>query len=145
MFMTRLTKSQQIVCYLMGSFRKVFGKAMCKCLLTFIVSALLSGCYSKWQELESYAGEISCGDSRTKIIQRAAVYQADVLIDDDSQSIQVSKGEETVVVQFDRNNNITQVSVFQIKVQFFGLHRRQLTPYILLNCYAKNRSSYPAR
>lgn len=111
---------------------------MYKYLLVFILSVLLIGCYNKWQELELYAGEITCADNRTAIIKRAASYQAKVLIDDESHSIQVSKGVETIVIQFDKNNKITQVSVFQVEVQFFGLHQRQLSPYILLNCPIKN-------
>ncbi|WP_281557992.1 hypothetical protein [Thalassomonas sp. RHCl1] len=113
---------------------------MYKYLLIFILSAPLIGCYNKWQELELYAGKIACDDSRTVIIKRAASYQAKVLIDDESQSVQVSKGVETVVIQFDNNNKITLVSVFQIELKFFGLHRRQLTPYILLDCQSKSRN-----
>ncbi|WDE09026.1 hypothetical protein SG34_030070 [Thalassomonas viridans] len=113
---------------------------MPKQLLLLILPILLFSCYNKWQELDLYAGKISCDDSKTMIIRRAASYQADVLFDDATGSVQVSKGVETVVIQFNKQDKITQVSVFEIEVTFFGLHRRQLTPYILLNCHATNKS-----
>lgn len=111
---------------------------MYKYLLFFIFSALLFGCYAKWEELDLYAGEIDCRDSRAVIIKRAESYHAKVYIDDVSHSIQVSKAADTVVIQFDNDNKITLVSVFQIELKFFGLHRRQLAPSVLLNCLSKS-------
>jgi len=108
-----------------------------KCIISSIVAILLSGCYSVWHDIDDFANKITCADKKTNLIKSALVYQAEAVFVPQSQSLQVQKSSETVVIQFDNNESITRVSIFRIELRFMGLSRRQVAPVTLLDCTIK--------
>lgn len=105
-----------------------------KTVLIVFTVCTLSGCYRQWSDVDTFAKLIRCDSTKATITKLAKDYQANVLIDPQSQSVQIQKEMDTVVIQFDRDEKITRVSVFKIELVFLGLHRRQLSPYIQLTC-----------
>lgn len=99
--------------------------------LSFI---LLSACYRVWQDVENYANQIKCDNTQNELIVLAQTYGANVFFDLESQSLQVQKESDTVVIQFNSNGKVSQVSVFKVNLQFFGILRHQVTPFIVLDC-----------
>ncbi|NQY64166.1 MAG: hypothetical protein HRT38_10620 [Alteromonadaceae bacterium] len=98
----------------------------------------LSACYRVWQDVESYANKIKCDNTQAELIVLAQPYGANAFFDLESQSLQVQKESDTVVIQFHPNGKVSQVSVFKVELQFFGFHRRQVTPFIVLDCSKRN-------
>ena len=112
--------------------------AACLALLMLISSISLSACYRQWPQVDDFASKVNCHDTKASLIALAKTYPARVIKDNDSHSIQIQKEADTVVIQFDKNQTITRVSVFKVKLILLGLHRRQLTPFTLLDCTKKN-------
>ena len=99
---------------------------------TLIMS--LSGCYSVWSDIDSFSKNISCSTTEHELRKSAINAFANVIFDEESQSLQIQKESDTVVVQFDKNKKISRVITFKVKVQFLGMHRKQLAPEVVLEC-----------
>ena len=110
---------------------------MFKVIPLLILLSVLIGCNKTWQEIDLYAKQIKCTDSQDILAKRAKSFGADVVYVAESQSLQVGKSAETVVIQFDNQSRITRVSVFKVELKLLGLIRRQVTPFTLLDCTIK--------
>jgi hypothetical protein len=108
-------------------------------IIAFLFLLLLSGCYRQWQTIDSFTSALTCNSNKQDIVELAKLHNAALIMEAESDSIQVQKQADTVVIQFDQHEQITQISVFKIELLLFGLHRRQLSPVILLNCQVKTK------
>ena len=110
---------------------------MTKKLVLLLLLLSISGCYRTWQGIDIFAKSIKCSDNKESLTKRARAAKADVFFEDESQSLQIQKESDTVVIQFNGSQNITRVSVFKVKLQLFGMHRLQQSPKVILDCTKK--------
>jgi|GEM_PF-1256952 len=108
-----------------------------KSLTMILVLISLSGCYRTWQQIDIFAKSIKCSDNQASLTKMANSAKANILFDTESQSLQIQKESDTVVIQFDKDKKITRVSVFKVKLQLFGIHRLQQAPEVVLDCTKK--------
>ena len=110
---------------------------MYKKLVLLVLVFSLTGCYRTWQQIDVFAKGIKCTDSQASLTKMAKAAKANVFFDTESQSLQIQKESDTVVIQFDKSETITRVSVFKVKLQLFGIHRLQMAPEVVLDCTKK--------
>ena len=102
--------------------------------LSAISLLLLSGCYRSWPQVEQFAGEISCTDSRAAVIRLADHYQAEIFGDPQAELLQFQKMADAVLVQFDRQQQIVLVAVHRADIRFLGTYRQLASPEVITRC-----------
>ena len=110
---------------------------MCQKLLLLLLVLSLPGCYRTWQQIDTFANGIKCTDNQDSLTKMAKAVKATAFFDRESQSLQIQKESDTVVIQFDKDKKITRVSVFKVKLQLLGIHRLQMAPEVVLDCTKK--------
>ena len=104
------------------------------------ISFILSGCYSNWTQLDSFADRIDCDTTKSQLIALADQHQPAYQWDDQYQVLSVNKADDALAIQFVAVSygsdliRLDTVTAVKSQITFFGLDRTQGDPYLILRC-----------
>ena len=116
------------------------GWTMNKLVGVISISFILSGCYSNWPQLDSFADHIDCDTTKSQLIALADQHQTAYQWDDQYQVLSVNKADDALAIQFVAVSygsdliRLDTVTAVKSQITFFGLDRTQGDPYLILRC-----------
>ena len=108
------------------------------CLLAMCLT--LTGCYSNWEQLDSFANKIDCDTTKSQAIALAKKHQTHYQWDEEYKVLSISKEVDAIAIQFvpisygSQLIRLDTITGVKATIQFFGLDRRQGDTYLILRC-----------
>jgi len=102
--------------------------------LVLITCTITIGCYSNWQNLDSFLAKISCDSSQKKVTELAKLNLIAYEWDQTNYVLSMYQNSDALAVTFNKKGNLLSVTVSKSDIKLLGLFRKQSKPIMNLNC-----------
>lgn len=92
--------------------------------LVVIFSIINIGCYSNWQNLDSFVAKISCGSTKEKVTELAKLDLIQHEWDQTHHVFSIYKNSDAIAVNFNKKGELLSIVVSKPQIKLFGLFRK---------------------